>query len=211
MPKYNVERVAVVGVDFSECGDEALVRGLEWLDADQGRTLHLFYAVDSREVLPEADTSTLERQADALAEVPVALRERAKVLAQLFGLEPSLARDATRMRTHARIGHPAETLLQACVDYEADVLLVGTHGRRGVERLLLGSVAESLVRRARCPVIVVRPKNYVGCRKTALPDAPYAPGEQRRDAHFETHEQITSTQSENWHPSDSGPTGIRIV
>src|SRR4051812_5231488 len=168
MSKYNVERVAIVGVDLSECGDEALARGLEWLAADPARTLHLFHAVDPREVLPEAETSTLERQADALAEMPVVLRERAKVLAQLFGLDLSLARDATRMRTHARIGQPTETLLQACVDYEADVLLVGTHGRRGVERLLLGSVAESLVRKARCPVIVVRRKDYVGCRKTAL-------------------------------------------
>jgi nucleotide-binding universal stress UspA family protein len=41
---------------------------------------------------------------------------------------------------------------------KADLLVVGTHGRKGVSHLLLGSVAERLVRTAHCPVLVVRPE-----------------------------------------------------
>jgi nucleotide-binding universal stress UspA family protein len=63
-----------------------------------------------------------------------------------------------RVVTHARIGDASSTLLQMAVDYDADVLIVGTHARRGVDRLMLGSVAERLVREARCPVLIARPK-----------------------------------------------------
>jgi nucleotide-binding universal stress UspA family protein len=61
---------------------------------------------------------------------------------------------------HARIGHPAEQILKLAAEANADVILVGTHGRRGVKRWLLGSVAERVVRHAGCPVLVVREKSY---------------------------------------------------
>jgi K+-sensing histidine kinase KdpD len=50
--------------------------------------------------------------------------------------------------------------VQAIIDYvnreQIDLLVVGTHGRRGLAHVLLGSVAEALVRRAPCPVLTVR-------------------------------------------------------
>lgn len=48
-------------------------------------------------------------------------------------------------------------LTDAVQDLQADLLVVGTHGRKGVAHLLLGSVAEKLLRIAPCPVLVVRP------------------------------------------------------
>lgn len=97
-----------------------------------------------------------------------------------------------------------------CCD-DADLLIVGTHGRRGFDRVLLGSVAEQLVRRAGCPVLVARPRNYLGLTKTALPDAPYAPGQAAPRAQGEAREPVTSTTIEGWNASDSGPTGFRTV
>jgi hypothetical protein len=47
---------------------------------------------------------------------------------------------------------------QLAADLEADLVVVGTHGRRALARMLLGSVAELTVRLAPCPVLVVRPK-----------------------------------------------------
>jgi hypothetical protein len=58
----------------------------------------------------------------------------------------------------------ADEIAQLSADLEADLVVVGTHGRRGISRMLLGSSAEATVRLAPCPVLVVRPK--------ALPDAP---------------------------------------
>jgi hypothetical protein len=75
----------------------------------------------------------------------------------------------------------------------------------------LGSVAETLVRKAHCPVVVARRKDYHGCTRTPRPDAPYAAGDPRPTQLASDHEPIVSTESAGWHPSDSGPTGIRIV
>lgn len=52
-------------------------------------------------------------------------------------------------------GLPVETILGEAARWEADVVIVGTAGRRGLSRLMLGSVAEGVIRRAGCPVLVV--------------------------------------------------------
>jgi nucleotide-binding universal stress UspA family protein len=50
----------------------------------------------------------------------------------------------------------AYTLLAAARECEADMIVIGTHGRSGTSRLVLGSTAESVVRHAACPVLVVK-------------------------------------------------------
>ena len=55
-------------------------------------------------------------------------------------------------------GDPGETILEAGRAEAADLIVVGTHGRGPVGRLFLGSVSDHVVRHARCPVTVVRPK-----------------------------------------------------
>jgi nucleotide-binding universal stress UspA family protein len=56
-----------------------------------------------------------------------------------------------------RAGTPHEQIVGAAQDEKADVIVIGTHGRTGVNRMLLGSVAERVVRLAPCPVLTVRP------------------------------------------------------
>jgi nucleotide-binding universal stress UspA family protein len=56
-----------------------------------------------------------------------------------------------------REGKPADEILAAAREWEADAIVIGTHGRSGVSRLVLGSTAESVVRQAPCPVLVVKP------------------------------------------------------
>jgi nucleotide-binding universal stress UspA family protein len=63
---------------------------------------------------------------------------------------------------HLVAGSASKQILQVASDLQADVVLVGTHGRKGIKRMLLGSVAEAVVRKASCPVIVVRVKDYHG-------------------------------------------------
>lgn len=53
-------------------------------------------------------------------------------------------------------GNPVEVILNQAKRRKADLIVVGTHGRRGMSRLILGSVAEAVVRRALCPVFVVK-------------------------------------------------------
>jgi nucleotide-binding universal stress UspA family protein len=61
---------------------------------------------------------------------------------------------------HFSIGDPTAEILKACVELRASLLVVGTHDHAGFERLLLGSVAETLVRKAGCSVMVVRPVKH---------------------------------------------------
>ncbi len=54
------------------------------------------------------------------------------------------------------LGDPRDVLVAQAEEAKADLIVVGTHGRRGLRRALLGSVAEAVVRTAPCPVLVVR-------------------------------------------------------
>jgi nucleotide-binding universal stress UspA family protein len=56
------------------------------------------------------------------------------------------------------IGDPAVQVLQLASQLGADLIVMATHGRKGLHRLVLGSVAEHVVREAPCPVLTVKPK-----------------------------------------------------
>lgn len=71
-------------------------------------------------------------------------------------MRSALERFAADGRTLVLNGSPKSTLAKACQDERAALLVVGTHGRSGIARIALGSVAESLTRDAPCSVLVVR-------------------------------------------------------
>ncbi len=71
----------------------------------------------------------------------------------LAALSQRLSRPGLELRTDVREGNPAARIVEASAD--ADLVVMGTHGRTGVARLLLGSVAEQVVRGARCPVMTL--------------------------------------------------------
>jgi len=81
-------------------------------------------------------------------------RRRRAHLRELVGASTGLASDAWDELVDR--GDPAQVLIDRAKRYPADLVVVGTHDRRGVERLLLGSVAEKVVRGAPCPVLVIR-------------------------------------------------------
>ncbi|HEY5374749.1 MAG TPA: universal stress protein [Polyangiaceae bacterium] len=63
-----------------------------------------------------------------------------------------------RLVTHVRADDPGRQIAQLATEVAADLLVIGTHDRHGLPRLLLGSVAEAVSRLAPCSVLVVRPK-----------------------------------------------------
>jgi nucleotide-binding universal stress UspA family protein len=65
-----------------------------------------------------------------------------------------------RFFVHARIGSPMAEILALAAEVGADLIFIGSHGKTGVDRLLLGSVSERVVREAKCAVLVARLKTY---------------------------------------------------
>jgi nucleotide-binding universal stress UspA family protein len=56
------------------------------------------------------------------------------------------------------VGTPSDEIVKAAEEWSADLLVIGSHGRGGNQRALLGSVAEAVMRHAPCPLVVVRSK-----------------------------------------------------
>jgi nucleotide-binding universal stress UspA family protein len=79
---------------------------------------------------------------------------REELLKALHRMEPPDA--AVRVEHRLAEGYPADEILRAAREIGCDVLVLGTHGRKGLGRLLLGSVAEQVLREAVCPVVTVR-------------------------------------------------------
>jgi nucleotide-binding universal stress UspA family protein len=63
-----------------------------------------------------------------------------------------------KVRWTLPVGVPFEEIVRVAADEHADMIVMGTHGRSGLNRLLLGSVAERVIRLAPCPVVTVRQK-----------------------------------------------------
>jgi nucleotide-binding universal stress UspA family protein len=64
---------------------------------------------------------------------------------------------APRVGTEKAVGEPAAEIVSYARSSGVDLLVLGTHGRTGLEHALMGSVAERVVRKAHCPVLTVRP------------------------------------------------------
>ena len=64
---------------------------------------------------------------------------------------------APRVSAETAIGEPAAEILEVARTRGAELVVMGTHGRTGLEHALMGSIAERVVRRAHCPVLTVRP------------------------------------------------------
>jgi universal stress protein A len=80
-------------------------------------------------------------------------KEDSKIL--LAGFSQRLALPASTLE-FVETGAPAATIVRAAKEWPADLIVIASHGRSGVRRALLGSVAEGVMRSAPCPVLVVR-------------------------------------------------------
>lgn len=83
--------------------------------------------------------------------------ERERVAGErLSALRSDLAARRIRCRTQVGVGSPERVILDRAAKLPADLVVMGTHGRSGLSHLLLGSVAERVMRGAPCPVVTAR-------------------------------------------------------
>ena len=75
---------------------------------------------------------------------------------RLNEIVPPAERERLRASTFVAVGDPRSELLDHAAKEEVDLIVMGTHGRKGAAHLFMGSVAEEVVRAAPCPVLTVR-------------------------------------------------------
>lgn len=136
----------LVGVDDSEQADAALEFVVsEWPTAD----LVLISVID-----PAASRSARGAGVPSGSE---AWYERAKTEATaLVDSAAERVGDDDRVDTVTTVGKPASSIVAYATDHDVDHVVVGSHGRHGISRVVLGSVAEAVVRTSPVPVTVVR-------------------------------------------------------
>lgn len=138
-------RRILVTTDFSPASLVA-VRYARALAQMRNAGLTVVNVVEPFHVDWKMDTS--ERQRDDRAEASRAMA--ALAAAELGGV--------TSARIELRTGQPAEAIVEFARMMQADLLVIATQGRTGLARVLMGSVAEQVVRHAPCAVLVVRPE-----------------------------------------------------
>lgn len=132
--------------DFSEVSTKAEAYATS-LASHYGATLHLLHVDPPTPVMAPygempVDVRLFEDQRQQAEHDLAAARDRARAA--------GVAAEAT-----IRSGYPAREVLEVAGGAQADLIVLGTHGRGGFEHLLLGSVAEKVMRKAPCPVMVV--------------------------------------------------------
>ena len=92
-----------------------------------------------------------------------ALRDRAVADAQTEVTRDLARFSETTVIGQVLVGNAAASIVQYANDHAADLIVMGTHGRKGIAHFLLGSVAERVIREAPCPVFTVRDVEALRC------------------------------------------------
>ncbi len=140
-------KAILVATDFSEHADHALESAVE-LAAQLDATLHLVHAI----TIPLLGMSELGFAYSALTIDDMTKRAQDALDSRLAKYRGRVTLAPGRLE----VGDARDVIDRTAEEIGADLIIIGTHGRRGVRRILLGSVAESVVRSAPCPVMTVR-------------------------------------------------------
>jgi nucleotide-binding universal stress UspA family protein len=146
----------LVPTDFSAPSDLALEYGKS-LAEQFGASLLLLHVIEDPFI---AGAWSSEIYVADMPQLRDSLRREAE--SRLARLVSPAERERLRITTEVIVGSAAQAIREVAADRGVDLLVMGTHGRSGMAHLLLGSVAEKMVRIAPCPVLTVRGDARVG-------------------------------------------------
>jgi nucleotide-binding universal stress UspA family protein len=158
----------LVATDFSEPSDAALMYGRE-LASRFGATLHVLHAVQNIYIGMLGAENYAAIAPDLQQQIEDDARRRVDELV--------VASDKSRPETVKAIvtsSSPALSIIDYAKDHDIDVIVMGTHGRGALAHLVMGSVAERVVRMAPCPVLTVRHKEREFVRPDTLASVAHA-------------------------------------
>jgi nucleotide-binding universal stress UspA family protein len=144
MTMTEIYQKIVIATDGSEKNLSAVIEGLMIARAT-GAKLQIIYVIDTKALTTGVIEESYAGMYDSLREEGDQALEQAKELAGDLDVETSLL-----------TGKPATEIARFVKDHGADLLVIGTQGKTGLGKLILGSVAETVVRTSPCSVLVVR-------------------------------------------------------
>ncbi len=139
----------LVATDGSKYSDAAASEALG-LAKRNGSALTVISVVPS-ELMTPADIDFTITQRELIAEKE--MREAEK---NAKAVKEAAQKEGVAVKAFVLSGRPAEAIIETAQEKKADLIVLGSHGRTGVERLLMGSVAERVIVLASCPVLVVK-------------------------------------------------------
>lgn len=140
--------VVVAGIGFDETTFAVARAAARAAAKEASGELHLVH-VAPPPMIPPPPLAPAEPATEA---VIANVRERLRSLSADLEIPPTV-----KVTMHGAIGRPADEIVALAQRLGASLVVVGTHGRRGVRRVMLGSVAEEVMRASPCEVLTVRP------------------------------------------------------
>jgi nucleotide-binding universal stress UspA family protein len=152
----NIPRRILMGTDFSDYSKEAFDYAV-LLAKQLGADLFLLHALE----MPAFFVPGVGRAAgpDVVKWIHSLKEEEQK---KLEPLEAEARQKGVQAQSILKEGLPVAEILKTAGEVEADLIVLGTHGRTGLDRFMMGSVAERVSREAPCPILLVRPKARLG-------------------------------------------------
>lgn len=145
----SVYRNIVIATDGSENSQRAISCGVE-IAKLSGATVHALYVVDTPSIISETWTAGKEMVHEMI------IREGKKVLSKVKKI---IEDSGVEVKEVLLEGYPSEEIINFAENNNMDLILMGTLGKTGLERFLVGSVAENVVRNSKVPVMVIRNEN----------------------------------------------------
>jgi nucleotide-binding universal stress UspA family protein len=152
-------RRLLVPVDFSDSSVRALRHAVE-LAAKSGDSLTILHVVP-------ADYGWLGIGREESGGLDESLQLQARD--RLRALADAEVREDVRVDLEVRLGRPAEEIVAAATESKCELIVLSTHGHTGLDRYLIGSVADRVARLAPCPVLLMRAGKPSPDRKQARP------------------------------------------
>ncbi len=134
----------LIAVDSSEYSMNAAKKGLE-LSHQLNAKVALLYVVDTSKALGNIDAGISAEQA-----LIILKKEAEQTLDELAAMY-----NGSSIMKFIPEGIPSKDIIKTAEIWEADLIILGTHGRTGLQHLLVGSVAEHIIRHSKIPVMVV--------------------------------------------------------
>lgn len=150
-----IKRIMIL-VDFSPNSERAVAYGLD-IARDKGAAVYLLHMINQRIIDAVQELCSKGYKGDFIQNLKKLVADRERDLREYV---PADLQQGLDIQYLIRKGEPAEEVANLAKEFSVDLIVLGSHGTTGLATTFIGSVAQSVVSRAPCPVLLVRPVEH---------------------------------------------------